>query len=109
MNKYSYHEHLHHNLNDNDETNGGYFASATDLLVGFLFIFIILIGISRASLEATEQQWSQQMQEISQQAEQLATQKEQLSQHVAALTDTSETRTHILHLIETEMKQQNGE
>ena len=111
----------HYPLDSESEQDGaGYFASATDLLVGFLFIFIILIGVSRVGLEVTEQNWLEQISEISQQKEQLSQQTEQLIQQkeqllkqteqlarrVAALSDTSETRSHILQLIATEMKQQ---
>jgi flagellar motor protein MotB len=105
MSKFIYHSDDSSELHTGQDGEASYFASATDLLVGFLFIFIILIALSRTGLEIAGQEHSVKLEELSEKIQQTSEKAEQLAQRVAALNDTSETRNHILQLIENGMRQ----
>ena len=94
--------HYHDDTEAHDE---GYFASFTDLLVGVLFIFIILLMVFAGDLQDQTEQAERAEEKAAQETEKASDAKERAKKAAEAITGIRESRTKLLRAMENSLKE----
>ena len=97
---------------DQSEEDENYFVSMTDMMVGILFIFIIMLMVFalnfRTQTDATEQLTAEQLEQLqkaNELAEQIADLRRQIAQEIGELNEADQARGKLLDAIKTRLDQ----